>query len=246
MIPSSRGWTPLLPEGGTRQSTGVNSELAGPVAARRLANLAPETAVARRGTWPSRSSLDLADGLHQLLPRGCRPRQPAPRDVLTSSKRTPRGSFLMAHTQRIDAGSMSTPTNSSAAPHGICTGTGRALRRLSIILQTLSKSAPDAVHLVDERRSGAPYLSAWRQTVSDWGSTPPTAQNTATAPSSTRSDRSTSAVKVDVPGVSMMLMRWSSPVQRGGGRGDGDAALLLLGHPVHRRGAVVDLTHLVS
>ena len=50
-------------------------------------------------------------------------------------------------------------------------------------------------------------MSAWRQTVSDWGSTPATASNTATAPSSTRSDRSTSTVKSTWPGVSMMLIR---------------------------------------
>ena len=56
---------------------------------------------------------------------------------------------------------------------------------------------------------GTPYLSAWRQTVSVWGSTPATASNTATAPSSTRSDRSTSTVKSTWPGVSMMLMVWS-------------------------------------
>ena len=56
---------------------------------------------------------------------------------------------------------------------------------------------------------GTLYLSAWRQTVSDWGCTPATASNTATAPSRTRSERSTSAVKSTWPGVSMMLMRWS-------------------------------------
>ena len=56
---------------------------------------------------------------------------------------------------------------------------------------------------------GTLYLSAWRHTVSDWGCTPATASNTATAPSSTRSERSTSAVKSTWPGVSMMLMRWS-------------------------------------
>ena len=48
---------------------------------------------------------------------------------------------------------------------------------------------------------------AWRQTVSVWGSTPATESNTATAPSSTRSDRSTSMVKSTWPGVSRMLMR---------------------------------------
>ena len=67
----------------------------------------------------------------------------------------------------------------------------------------------DAVHLVDERDARHTYLSACRQTVSDCGSTPPTEQNTATAPSSTRSERSTSMVKSTWPGVSMMLTRWS-------------------------------------
>src|SRR6478735_65964 len=56
---------------------------------------------------------------------------------------------------------------------------------------------------------GTWYLSAWRQTVSDWGSTPATESNSAIAPSSTRSERSTSTVKSTWPGVSMMLMRWS-------------------------------------
>ena len=93
---------------------------------------------------------------------------------------------------------------------------------------------------------GTWYLSAWRQTVSDCGSTPATESNSATAPSSTRSERSTSTVKSTWPGVSMMLMRWSCPLARGGRGGDRDAALLLLLHPVHRRRALVDLAHLVG
>ncbi len=56
---------------------------------------------------------------------------------------------------------------------------------------------------------GTRYLSAWRHTVSDWGSTPATESNTAIAPSRTRNDRSTSIVKSTWPGVSMMLTRWS-------------------------------------
>ncbi len=52
-------------------------------------------------------------------------------------------------------------------------------------------------------------MSAWRHTVSDWGSTPSLPSNTATAPSSTRSERSTSTVKSTCPGVSMMLIWWS-------------------------------------
>ena len=50
-------------------------------------------------------------------------------------------------------------------------------------------------------------LSAWCQTVSDCGCTPATPQNTTTAPSSTRSERSTSIVKSTWPGVSI---RWIS------------------------------------
>ena len=53
------------------------------------------------------------------------------------------------------------------------------------------------------------YLLAWRHTVSDCGWTPPTAHSTNTAPSSTRSERSTSMVKSTCPGVSMMLKRYS-------------------------------------
>ena len=56
-------------------------------------------------------------------------------------------------------------------------------------------SAPTRSILLTKQTRGTPYLSAWRQTVSDCGSTPATPSNTATAPSSTRSERSTSTVK---------------------------------------------------
>ena len=67
--------------------------------------------------------------------------------------------------------------------------------------------------LLTKAMRGTRYLSACRQTVSDCGSTPATASKTATAPSSTRSERSTSTVKSTWPGVSMMLMRWSRQKQ---------------------------------
>ena len=70
------------------------------------------------------------------------------------------------------------------------------------------KSAPMRSILLTKQMRGTWYLLAWRQTVSVWGSTPATASKTATAPSSTRSERSTSTVKSTWPGVSMMLMRW--------------------------------------
>ena len=103
------------------------------------------------------------------------------------------------------------PLKSSSAPMGIWMGMGRAFRRVFIISTTRKKSAPGRSILFTKAMRGTPYLSAWRHTVSDWGSTPPTAQNTAQAPSSTRRERSTSAVKSTWPGVSMMLMRCSMP-----------------------------------
>ena len=71
-------------------------------------------------------------------------------------------------------------------------------------------SAPVRSSLLMKQMRGTPYRSACRQTVSDCGSTPATPSNTATAPSRTRSERSTSTVKSTWPGVSMMLMVWST------------------------------------
>jgi hypothetical protein len=92
---------------------------------------------------------------------------------------------------------------------GITTGTGFALRRVFIWSTTLKKFAPERSILFTKARRGTLYLVAWRHTVSDWGCTPPTAQYTMQAPSSTRIERSTSMVKSTCPGVSMMLKRCS-------------------------------------
>ena len=62
------------------------------------------------------------------------------------------------------------------------------------------KLAPVRSILLTKQMRGTPYLSAWRHTVSDCGSTPATQSNTQTAPSSTRSERSTSMVKSTWPG----------------------------------------------
>ena len=99
------------------------------------------------------------------------------------------------------------PVYCSSRPHGSWIGTGRALRRVFIMRTHRSKSAPWRSILLTKAMRGTLYLSAWRQTVSVCGSTPPTEQKTPTAPSRTRSERSTSAVKSTCPGVSMMLMR---------------------------------------
>ncbi len=55
---------------------------------------------------------------------------------------------------------------------------------------------------------GTWYLSAWRHTVSDWGSTPlPPSKHGDRAVEHAEAKRSTSTVKSTCPGVSMMLMR---------------------------------------
>ena len=108
------------------------------------------------------------------------------------------------------------------------------------------KLAPTRSILLTKHMRGTLYLFAWRHTVSVWGSTPATASNTATAPSSTRSDRSTSTVKSTWPGVSMMLIWQSAQFAVVAARRDRDAALLLLDHVVHHRGAFVHLTDLVG
>ncbi len=88
-----------------------------------------------------------------------------------------------------------------------------APNRSRIIFTARPKSAPERSILLTKATLGTPYLSACRQTVSDCGSTPPTPQKTATAPSSTRRLRSTSTVKSTWPGVSMMFTQWSRQVQ---------------------------------
>ena len=102
-----------------------------------------------------------------------------------------------------------TPSKRSSLPIGIWIGTGRAPRRSTIMSTQRQKSAPVRSSLLMKQMRGTEYLSAWRQTVSDWGSTPATPSKTTTAPSSTRRLRSTSTVKSTCPGVSMMLILWS-------------------------------------
>ena len=99
------------------------------------------------------------------------------------------------------------PVKVSPEPTGSWIGKARLVRRSRIIVRQRSKSAPTRSILFAKMIRGTPYRSAWRQTVSVCGSTPATESSRVTAPSSTRSDRSTSTVKSTWPGVSMMLIR---------------------------------------
>ena len=105
-----------------------------------------------------------------------------------------------------------TPLKSSSEPIGTCKGTGFAPKRSLIWLTASKKSAPERSILFTKPILGTLYLSACLHTVSDCGSTPPTAQKSATAPSNTLSERSTSTVKSTWPGVSMMFILYSFPL----------------------------------
>src|SRR3972149_361388 len=91
---------------------------------------------------------------------------------------------------------------------------------------------------------GTPYLSACRHTVSDCGSHP---ARPAGARAVEHAQRPLDLDgEVDVAGRVDDVDAMVGPEGRRRGGGDGDAALLLLRHPVHRRGALVDLADLVD
>ncbi len=99
-----------------------------------------------------------------------------------------------------------TPPNDSSDPDGMLRINGLTPSRSFNCPITPQKSAPSRSILFMKAILGTPYLSAWCHTVSDWGSTPPTAQKTPIAPSSTLKDLSTSMVKSTCPGVSMICI----------------------------------------
>ena len=123
--------------------------------------------------------------------------------------------------------------------------TGLPSRRSRTSSRALAKLAPTTSILLTKTRRGTWYLSACRQTVSDWASTPFWASKTTTQPSRTRSERSTSAVKSTWPGVSIRLMVQSRQCERDAGAVDGDAAFLLFLVVVGLGGALVDAAELV-
>ena len=99
-----------------------------------------------------------------------------------------------------------TPFRAASMPTGICITSGFDPRRSFIISTQLKKSAPVLSSLLTKQILGTLYLSACLHTVSDCGSTPATPSKTATAPSKTLRDLSTSIVKSTWPGVSIIFI----------------------------------------
>ena len=134
----------------------------------------------------------------------------------------------------------------SPSPIGIWTGTALALIRSFIICTAPAKSAPVRSILLTKAMRGTPYLFICRHTVSLCGSTPPTAQKSATAPSRMRKRTFHLNGEVDVArrvdDVDAMVL----PEAGCRSTRDRDATLFFLLHPVHRRAALVDLAHAVQ
>src|SRR6187401_2809705 len=127
-----------------------------------------------------------------------------------------------------------TPRKSPSAPIGSWRTSGVELRRSTIISTQRKKSAPVRSSLLTKHMRGTEYLLACRHPVEDGDGAVEDAQRALHL-----------GGEVDVTGgvddVDLVVL---PPAGRRGGR-DRDAALLLLLHPVHRGGALVDLADLV-
>src|SRR5665213_3933320 len=95
---------------------------------------------------------------------------------------------------------------SAALANGDLHRDGRRAQPLENAVEAELKIRASLSILLMKHKRGTLYLVACRHTVSDWASTPSLPSKTATAPSSTRMERSTSAVKSTWPGVSIRLM----------------------------------------
>ena len=139
-----------------------------------------------------------------------------------------------------------TPRNWSSRPTGSWMTSGCACSRSTIICTPCMKSAPDPVHLVDEGYAWDPVLVGL----------PPYGLGLR-LDAGHRAEQGDGPVEhaqrplhfhseVHVPGCVYDVDAMITPFARRSRRRDGDAPLLLLGHPVHHSGAVVHLADLVG
>ena len=137
------------------------------------------------------------------------------------------------------------PRNSASRPMGICSATGLAPRRSTIISRPRIEVGADAVHLVDEGDARdavlvglPPHGLGLRLHAADRAEQGDGAVEHAQAALDLHGE-------VHVPGRVDDVDLRVAPGHGGRGRRDGDAALLLLRHPVHDGRAFVDLADLV-
>ena len=162
-----------------------------------------------RGTGSSleeeghRLVVDLACGPRS---RACAPRSPPPAACPRLSHARPAAPALPRAHDRFIAQQVHDAGEGVLDAHGRLDETiGLALSRSRICTTQRSMSVPRDWSC-RRKRSGGPG-TGWLAARSDCGWTPATAQKTATAPSRTRAERSTSTVKSTRPGVSTTSMR---------------------------------------
>ena len=190
--------------------------------------------------------VDVRDRLEQLVARARRRRPAYSAGMSTTSNFAPSVSSSSGHTMAFIATRSMTPRKSLSAPIGSWTTAGTASRRSRIIVDAALEVGADAVHLVDEAEPRhvvlvglAPHRLGLRLDAGD------------------RVEHRDRAVEdaqraldldgeVDVAGRVDDVDLAVAPLRGRGGRGDRDAALLLLDHVVHDRGAFVHLTDLVG
>jgi len=138
-----------------------------------------------------------------------------------------------------------TPLNLSSWPMGIWIATGLALRRLRMVSMACSKSAPILSILLMKQIRGTPYLSACRQTFFRLGlhSVDGVKHRDCAVEHAQRSLHL--GCEIDVAGRIYDVDANVTPGAGGRSGRDGDAALLFLLHPVHRRRALMDLSDAV-
>src|SRR5699024_10802495 len=130
-----------------------------------------------------------------------------------------------------------TPRKSFSAPIGTCMTSGLAPRRSTMVPTVKKKSAPSLSILLMKQTRGTSYLSACRQTDSDWGSTLLAVEHgDGTIEHAQRTLHLDGEVDVagGVDDVDLVVV----PVSGGRGARDRDSAFLLLRHPVHGAGTV--------
>mmetsp|Transcript_33942 Transcript_33942/g.95515 ORF Transcript_33942/g.95515 Transcript_33942/m.95515 type:complete len:233 (+) Transcript_33942:2722-3420(+) len=101
------------------------------------------------------------------------------------------------------------PYSVASSPMGTCNNNAVTPSLFLRLSTARNGSAPERSSLLMKVRCGTLYRFICRCTVKVWLCTPATPHSTSTAPSSTRSARSTSMVKSTCPGVSMMLIWWT-------------------------------------
>ena len=240
MTASSRGWTPLFLKD-EPHSTGVS--LVERVAA-RIAFLSTSTGTSCSFEDQLEQSVVVVGDLLEQVLAGAGGRF---REVLRDLDRLPVPCPCRPCRRWPSSSTRSiTPRKSPSAPIGSWIGTGWAPRRSIIVCTPMSKSAPVRSILLMKAMRGTWYLSAWRQTVSDCGSHAGhrVEQRDRAVEHAQRAldlDREVDVAR-RVDDVDAVVL----PLAGGRGRGDRDASLLLLLHPVHDRRALVDLADLVG